>query len=72
MKLDFNTIFQVDELNETVTNIVAVRISGVTVYKNLTVPKGSVFPGGLDMFLLRGRPLEVETEKNIFVVTGIY
>ncbi len=69
MKIPFNQIWEVR--NGLLTNKVKIRCGGITAHVGaLKDYKG--YLGGIDFSLFIGRELEVKTNGDTLIITGIY
>lgn len=69
MKVPFETIFEVS--SGALTNKVNVRCGGITAYKG-AMKNYKGFFGGVNFCDFIGRDLDVVTDKECFVIKGIY
>lgn len=70
-RMNFNTLFNVDQTNGTIEPRQRIRIGGVTFGPGVKFGGGVAF-SGIDLSQYVGHDLEVETDNDVFVITGIY
>lgn len=68
--MPFTSIF-IDHGGNTIEPIQRIRVAGVTLSPGVRINRGTII-GGVDLTQFIGRDFEVETQKDILVITGIY
>jgi hypothetical protein len=69
MRLPFNTIFEINDKG--ITNKTKIKISGITLEENALRDYHGQFMG-VDWSLFKNRDLDLETDKGVWVIKGIY
>lgn len=70
MRVPFNTVFTQHQNGELEPRL-RVRVGGVEFGPGVRFSRGVAF-GGVDFTQFIGRDLEVETDSDVLVITGIY
>lgn len=68
--MPFESLFQVNTADNSITTRLPIRVGGVTIGPNQTLRQGYVV-GGVDLTQFIGRQLQVEIEGGTYVIRGI-